>query len=459
MNTVAEIALWLGFLCAAWATGALLVPLGTRNVGPGARDGGVARSPLAPPRMLIAAGALVVFAWGALGGAVLRGDPALALWREGASITVGGAAPLAALWATRRGAILTLALLLLFPAIGVATARDHDRFARRLTGVLAATATVALAVSVLALPPFAGSADAVAPASVPLHLVHWGAGAAALFALGTVALTLVLAGIVIAASGDSRTVAEPLLRRVVLSAWILATLAIAAEQSTRGALGITGQDAVVLGSSRSGLLLWLALAVLLHARARRILLGREALLRSSARGGGWPAHAAHLGAALVVAAFVLHIAARRETLTLRPGEPVTATDVYGRSWRLVPQGVSRYDAETHEVTALAVEVTAPDGATRLVSTEQRTYLAFTGAPMGDPVGIRGTWRTPVQDVRLVVEDVMPSDAALVRVSFVPLVLFWPAGIALMVAAGLVLLSRSGRFPDSGVRMRVVERGT
>lgn len=430
MSTVGEVALWLAFLCVAWSAGAYVARWRA------AADD----APPAAAVVLVIAGALLVFGWGILGGALLRGDLALAITREGAPSVTARWAALAALWSTRRGAILTLALLLGLGAIAVATGRERRALMVRLTGALTALTTVVLAVAVLAVPPFASAAGSPLPDSVPLHLVHWAAALAPLFALGAVAAALMLAALAWTAAGSNAAGTDLVVRRWTIVAWLLATAALATEQHARAAIGITAQEAVSLGSSRSGLLLWLALAALLHRRLREAIVRGGGAAVARGLGRGWHAHAAHVGAALVIASFALHVAARRVSLTLPPGEAVAATDVFGRSWRFVQQGVSRFDEPTHDIMALAVEVTDPGGDTRLLSPAWRAYRTPLGEPLGEPVAMRAGWRTVLQDVRVVLEQATTGEAAQVRVSFIPLAVLWPLGIALMVVSGIASLT-------------------
>lgn len=432
MSTVGEVALWLAFLGVAWSTGAYIARWRAA-----AEDG-----PPGAAAVLVIAGALLVFSWGILGGALLRGDVGLAITREGAPSATARWGALAALWSTRRGAILTLALLLGLGAIAVATGRERRALTVRLTGAMAALTTLVVAVAVLAAPPFASAARTPLPGSVPLHLVHWAAAIAPLFALGTVAAALMLAALAWTAAGSNAPDADRLFRRWTMVAWLLATVALAAEQQAREAIGITAQEAVALGSSRSGLLLWLALAALLHRRVRGAIIRGSGVSSPRGLGRGWHAHAAHVGAAFVIASFALHVAANRVSLTLPPGETVTATDVFGRSWRFVQQGVSRFDEASYDIMALAVEVTDPGGDARLLSPSWRAYRTPLGEPVGAPLAMRAGWRALLQDVRVVLAQATNGEAAQVRVSFIPLAVLWPVGIALMVIGGVAALART-----------------
>jgi hypothetical protein len=143
----------------------------------------------------------------------------------------------------------------------------------------------------------------------------------------------------------------------------------------------------------------------------------------------------HAGAVVVVLSFALHIVARRATIELPPGAPVEVRDGLGRSWTLVNQGLSRFDAEGRDIEALAIQVTRPDGAARLLTAEHRQYYDRNGRPLGAPLGLRATWPSAVQDARLVFDSALTGDVARVRVSFVPLAALWTLGIVLILVGG------------------------
>ncbi|HSA55876.1 MAG TPA: hypothetical protein VLE53_09235 [Gemmatimonadaceae bacterium] len=428
MTLGAEVAVWLAFIGAAWNAGVYLARWGARVPAP--PSSGV---------ITVMVGALLVLSWGILAGALVRGDAALALVIEGVPIRASPFNALAAMWGTVRGGLFSLSVLVALVGVALSPGRDGSRepgarHAPRALGALSALLLGVLTASLLLSPPLAPAVAARVPAAAPLHLVDPAASLAALFAIAAIAATVVVAALLIAGDRGERAT----LRTTVVVGWLLAALVIGAEQVVRNRFGLTARDPVVLGSSRAGLLLWLALSVLLHAGVRRALLPGAAAPAHAPR--RWPMHAAHGGALLVAIAFALHIGAARTDLTLPPGAPVDASDVFGRSWEFVNQGVSQFDADGRDVTALAIAVTGPgSGASRLLSTEQRQYFGRMGAPLGAPLGVRAVWTTPLQEMRLVMDSVLAGEQVRVRVAFVPLALLWPAGIALMVVGGAALL--------------------
>lgn len=445
MNLVAEVALWLAIIAAAWTAGSQLARWHS-----GAGGGSAVAS-----YAMLATAALLVLSWGAFAGALLRQDPALAIVRESLPVHAGALHRMAAAWSTLRGAMLTLGVLLSLGVVVLAADDSHvgSTAATRLGGSVAAVVALVLLGGALVAPPLADATGASVPESVPIFLLHPAAAVAPLFALGAVAAGLILVCNALSVRGTAAPdVASGSLRRTAIAGWILATLALAAEQVARARLGITTQDAVALGSSSAVPILWLLLGALAHERVRRLLLAQwPTASHGDGSSAAWPVRLMHVGALLMVLGFALHIAAARTTLRLPPGQSAEAPDVFGRNWTLVNQGLSRFDAAGHDVTAIAVETTPPGGAPRLLSSELRRYVdGRTGALLGRPIGVRAVQRGPLQELRLVLADAAEGDVALVRVSFVPLVMLWHAGVALLLAGGiaaLVVVPRPALAPE------------
>lgn len=443
MNIVAEAALWLAVLSAAWTAGSLLARWHSG-------DGASAAAGYA----MLATAAFLVLSWGALAGALLRQDPSLAIVHEGVPVGAEALHRVAATWSTWRGAWLTLGVLLSLGGLVLAADDSHlgSTAATRLGGSVAALVALVLVVGVLAAPPFAGASEALDPAVVPLFLVNPSAAVAPLFALGAIATLLILACNVASVRGTaSPESALESVGRTAVVGWLLATLTLAAEQAARTRLGLTTRDAVVLGSSASALALWGVFAVLTAPWVRRRLLGvglGEEGVNGKA-GRPWPLRASYGGALLLALGFAVHIGAARSTVRLPPGTATAVTDVFGGEWQLVNQGLSRFDADGHDVTALAVEITDPAGSPALATTELRQYYSRrSGTAMGRPLGVRAVRRGVLQELRLVLDDAAEGDLALVRASFVPLPLLWHAGVALLLAGGLAIVALPGRTTRS-----------
>lgn len=413
MTGTAGAALWLALLVAAFGTG----------IGASRWRDPLGAGPLAQAGWFAAAAAAVA-GWGVLAGDLLRGRP-IPLLVESLPVAAGWGARLAALWATPPGAAATIAMgCLVAAALAPVTGREAGPgMASRQATVLSGTAIVLLAMALL-------RGGGVPAASIPAFAQSGAAVVAPLAA--AVAATLLLAAAALAAAAAGAGVSPPVAawQALVLAAFAAATLASGAEQAARATLGIGPRDPVVPGGASAGLVAWLLAAALLHRRARAFFLPGAGVDGSRQR---WAGGLAHGGAALVALSFAAHALASRTALLLPPGVAVTATDAFGRPWRVVNQGISRFDAAGADVTALAIEATGPDGRARLLSTELREHPGRGGVPLA-PAARRGSSGTPFQQLRVLLESADGTDAARVRVAFVPLAILWPAGLALLTAS-------------------------
>lgn len=409
-------AAWLAFLLAAWNAGVL-----------GSRlriDAEMSRGMEAG---LVLAAVVGVVAWASWAGTLI-----------GTVSTTSGVVPipvapgyrLAATWATPAGFALSLAVIgLTAAALASVTPRGRPGDdATRQAFVLTVVAVVLLGVVALdmpgraALPAIPAFAQAPAAAVAPL---------AALVALACLLVAMSLAA-------ASRDAVPPSWHSLVLTAWVAATVALGAEQVARASLGIGPRDAVIPGGAASGLVLWLVASALLHQRVRRVAWAR-AEPRRGGRVAGW---LAHVGAALVVASFAAHIMAVRTTVDLPPGQPVVVAGAMGTQWRLVNQGVSRYDAGYADVTGVAMEAARVGASPALLTVERREYLVGPGRPVS--MSLRGSTGGPLVRLRVLLESVDDGDGVTVRVTALPLPVLWDLGLLLLgVSAVLMVVGRWG----------------
>ena len=379
-------------------------------------------------KLLLTAAAAGVIAWFANAGSLIGGSASNSLLKAYVPIDVEAGYRLAVLWATLPGASLTFAVALLI--IASLAGRPRGALRARFMAVLAVLTLIALGLAVWytpspnattgSIPPFVQSAPA---ALAPL---------AALAALVLLAVTGALR-----ASGTPPD--GPLLRW----AWVLATLALAAEQMARSRLGIGPRDAILLGSASSGLLLWLVTSALLHQRVQSLVFRMPARSSQPAKSR---AVAAHAGAILLVISFALHALAARATLSLPPGASVTVTDAFRREWQLANQGVSRFDEEGVDVLSLALEARRPSGAAALLTPEIRDYHGRNGEHLENSVSLRKSSGVLSQTLRVLLVGTDSLDAASVRVTFLPLPILWPAGIALLAISLLITRGRPSKEP-------------
>jgi hypothetical protein len=228
---------------------------------------------------------------------------------------------------------------------------------------------------------------------------------------------------------------------MLVTAWVLATVGLTAEQMARSGLGIGPRDALIFGSASSGLLLWFFTSVLLHRRVQALLFRTK--LSIPGRSYRKPAAtAAHMGASLLAISFAAHAVAGRTTVAIPAGETVDLT-AFRQTWKLANQGVSRFDEDVSEVVSLALAVTAPSGKTHLLTPEVREYHTPSGRHLENRISRRKSAGMVTQTMRVLLVGADSVDTASVRITFLPLPILWPAGLALIMLSVITM-----RRPDS-----------
>ena len=379
-------------------------------------------------RLILAAAAAGIVAWCSHAGALLGGFASShQLLAAFVPIDVGPVYRLSVLWATLPGAALTLAVVLLaWTALAGAKARVACLTSGLALAALGLAAWFAPRGAAMDIPPFVQSA--------------W-AALAPLFAL----IALIMLAFA-AAFGIARQTAPGFL---ALFAWSAATAALVSEQSARSQLGIGPRDAVVLGAASSGLILWLLTSALLHRRVQSFLFPVPSPARTLRdRLSGYSALSGHAGAVLLAISFAVHALASRSTISLPPGASVPVTDAFRQPWQLVNQGISRFDASGVDVTALAVEARHPRGGVELLSPEIREYHGRGGEHL-NPVSLRRSTGATTQAMRVLFVGADSLDVASVRVTFLPVPILWPAGVALLCLSAVfaLLAPSSNDSPD------------
>lgn len=373
--------------------------------------------------LLLAAAAAAVIAWFANAGSLIGGAASNQLLTAYVPIDVEPGYRLAILWATLPGAALTFGVALLVRAsLGArSTAVSRTRY----IASCAIIALVALGIAVW----FAPSPNAIST-SIPPFVQSASAAVAPLFALA--ALTLLADAGAARGAGVSP---DPL---VLQLAWVLATGALVAEQMARSRLGMGPRDAILLGSASSGLVLWLITSALLHRRVQSFVYGipvGETRAKLAVLAG-------HIGATLLAVSFALHAFAARTTVSIPPGTSVEVSDSFKRAWRLVNQGVSRFDEDGVDVLSLALEATKPSGAVALLAPEIRDYHGRNGQHLDDPIARRQSTGAVTQTLRVLLIGVDSLDVSSVRVTFLPVPILWPIGIALLVFSAFMTRRKS-----------------
>lgn len=145
------------------------------------------------------------------------------------------------------------------------------------------------------------------------------------------------------------------------------------------------------------------------------------------------------GAAVMVIAALAALSFRAEyDVTVAAGEQFEAKDPYGRTWRLVNQGISRGRSLNREVTSATLEAIRDGKRGTLITSEQRQYLDSQEHPTHEPTTEAGIRSGPLQDVYVELVTVS-GDAADFRITFNPLVMWVWIGGAVMALGGLVAL--------------------
>ena len=375
--------------------------------------------------LLLVSAAAAVVAWCSQAGTLMATSDGSKLLSAYVPIDVSVGFRLSVLWATPSGAMLTVAtILLVLSALRAASASDG-----RQVSLVAAVAFVALIGSTWNAPT-AG----VAATAIPPFVQSPSAALAPLFALIAVPC-LVVAGVSsVLDSSDQRH------RSFLLASWVLATAAVVSEQVARSHLGIGPRDGVVFGSASSGLILWLATSALVHRRTQAILF-RWRPPSATVSGLRIAGHVAHAGAACLVVSFAAHAFASRTTITISPGDSAEIQDAFRGTWRLAHQGVSRFDVNGADIIALAIEARNPAGRLALVTPEVREHHGRGGQHLANYVALRESTGGPVQRMRVLLAGTDSLDAATVRVTFLPLPILWPIGVALLSLSAILSFSR------------------
>jgi cytochrome c-type biogenesis protein CcmF len=157
--------------------------------------------------------------------------------------------------------------------------------------------------------------------------------------------------------------------------------------------------------------------------------------RNRRRYGGYIVHA---GIVLLFAAFAGLAFRKEHDVSLATGQAFEATDPYGTQWRFVSQGISTSLSLNREITAVALETWRNGENVGLIKSEKRQYFDTQRRPTFEPsteVGIRSDAKLDTYIVLAGVRD----EAAEIRITFNPLVVWVWIGGALMALGGLIVM--------------------
>ncbi len=169
--------------------------------------------------------------------------------------------------------------------------------------------------------------------------------------------------------------------------------------------------------------------------------------RNRRRYGGY---IVHLGIVVIFAAFAGLAFKKEFDVTLKGGESKELVDPFGANWKFVSQGVSRYEALNREVVSVALDTYRNGKLVGVLASEKRQHVDSRGQPTFEPsteVAIKGSAK---QDVYVVLAGIGPDEAAEIRITFNPLVVWVWIGGALMLVGGLIVMwpqaARKAREP-------------
>jgi cytochrome c-type biogenesis protein CcmF len=190
------------------------------------------------------------------------------------------------------------------------------------------------------------------------------------------------------------------------------------------------------------------------ARARRRMYRESTLLalahlvaRNRRRYGGY---VVHLGVLLLFAAFAGLAFKADHDVRLRTAESAVLRDPYGREWRFVSEGLSRFEALNRQVQAVTLAVYRDGERVGLLSSEKRQHVDSRGAPTFEPSTEVGILGSPRQDVYVVLAGVSEEDIAELRISFNPLVWWvWVGGFVMAIGGLIVMWPQSQRARIAG----------
>ncbi len=114
---------------------------------------------------------------------------------------------------------------------------------------------------------------------------------------------------------------------------------------------------------------------------------------------------------------------------------------------LVHQGISRYEDGNAHVEALALEISRDGRRLGLVSADRREYVDSRDELLGPTIRRPAVLSTPLQELRVHLDDVTGDEGATLRLAVVPLALAWPAAaLALLLLSASLLVSSPERRP-------------
>ena len=168
--------------------------------------------------------------------------------------------------------------------------------------------------------------------------------------------------------------------------------------------------------------------------------GGQAFLRLVARNrrryGGY---IVHLGIVVIFAAFAGLAFKKEYDVTLKDGESKEIVDPFGAKWKFVSQGVSSYEALNRQVVSVALDTYRNDKLVGVLASEKRQHVDSRGQPTFEPSTEVAIKSSAKQDVYVVLAGIGADEAAEIRITFNPLVVWVWLGGGLMLVGGLIVM--------------------
>ena len=159
------------------------------------------------------------------------------------------------------------------------------------------------------------------------------------------------------------------------------------------------------------------------------------IARNRRRYGGYIVHA---GIVVLFAAFAGLAFKKDHDIQLKAGESKELVDPLGHTWRFVSQGVSTSETLNRYVTAVGLEVFRDGKPKGILASEKRQHFDSNKQPQFEPSTEVGIQTSATQDVYVVLAGVN-GDAAELRISFNPLVVWVWVGGMIMAFGGLIVM--------------------
>jgi cytochrome c-type biogenesis protein CcmF len=160
------------------------------------------------------------------------------------------------------------------------------------------------------------------------------------------------------------------------------------------------------------------------------------VVRNRRRYGGY---IVHFGMVTMFAAFAGLAFKKDHDVTLKAGETFATVDPWGHRWTFASQGISQYRALNRYVTAVALDATRDGKRVGVITTEKRQHVDSRDQPTFEPSTEVGILETAKQDTYVVLAGVTNGEAAELRITFNPLVIWVWIGGVLMTIGGLIVM--------------------